>query len=226
MDEYLHLRQERCLKELEQSQPHFIIGCDEVGLGAWAGPATAGVVVARRDWVPSKWVRDSKQLSRAQRDYLVATALEPPSIEEAWVTHIPILGCGSHKELLRGVAAAFKKLIEQAQAAYPNSIVVLDGIEESGGIPTGYCTFPKADALVPACSAASILAKVSRDSLMGSLAREYGDYGWQRNSGYGVPFHISAIRRLGVTQQHRLWIRPIQKLMRERESDGLNPRAT
>ena len=211
------------LRLLRESSLPYVIGCDEVGLGALAGPATVGVVVARRDWKPSSLVRDSKKLSRSQRNYLLHNVLQPPNLEEGWVKHVSIEYCSDHHTFLTRVSDAFTDLIQQAKSLYPDSLVVLDGLEGTG-IPAGYLTFPKADVHVPAVSAASILAKVSRDNLMISHSSRYKGYDWGRNAGYGTPKHLQYLKSLGPTPLHRGWLRPVQDALLGLH--GLNSRPT
>ena len=73
----------------------------------------------------------------------------------------------------------------------------------------------KGDALSLSISAASIIAKVTRDRLMCVLAEEYPDYGWERNAGYGTAEHIAALKEKGVTPYHRKSYAPVAKLLNE-----------
>lgn len=188
-------------------QHRYVIGLDECGTGAWAGPAAVGAVVARSDWVPDPRVRDSKKLTRETRTELVLNVLVPPAIEDAWVAHIPIEALA--KSHLGAIHQAFRRLARLAQARYPDSVVVVDGAISPAGLDC--IAIVKGDDLVPACSAASILAKVSRDTLMGHLAVEYPGYGFAQHVGYGTRQHRLAIERLGITPIHRD-IRPLRDL--------------
>jgi ribonuclease HII len=105
---------------------------------------------------------------------------------------------------------AFRRLAEQALVCYPDSLVVIDG----GMGPSGLACIPieKGDDLVPAISAASILAKVSRDRLMFQYDKEYPQYGFFSHVGYGTQRHKDAIARFGVTPIHRR-ISPLRDLV-------------
>lgn len=200
----------RALEGIEKSTARYVVGIDECGTGAWAGPATVGVVVVERGWRPSSpFIRDSKQLTREQREK-VLDLLQPPEIIEAWVEHIP------PDEISRSfrdsIDRMFIKLAGLAQAQFPESIVVLDGSYLPPGRSGKWIAVTKGDSLVPACSAASILAKVTRDRLMIEYAAKYPGYAFERHVGYGTVKHQQALARLGPTPIHRM-NRPVKKIL-------------
>jgi ribonuclease HII len=101
---------------------------------------------------------------------------------------------------------AFRLLITLIAAREVVDEYVLDGkarIPCPAGVSAAIRCLPKADALVPAVSAASLLAKVHRDDLMRALATQHPHYGWERNVGYGAPIHLAALREHGPCAEHR-----------------------
>lgn len=169
-------------------------GLDEVGRGALAGPLVAAAVV-----LPPKFshplLRDSKLLSEKQRETIepliraAAVALGVIVIE---VELIDDRGLGWANRV------AFERLIEGVSA--PRYLA--DGnLRISTTRP--YQSVIGGDRLVPAISAASIVAKVYRDHLMRELHPEFPHYHWASNKGYGTPHHLGAINRHGVCAHHR-----------------------
>ncbi|HEX5156440.1 MAG TPA: ribonuclease HII [Ktedonobacterales bacterium] len=179
-------------------------GLDEVGRGALAGPLVAGAVIlpddiADRLGALSRFLRDSKTVPRARREDLAiairahALALEVVSIS---VDDINQHGIGwANRE-------AFRRLI----AALDADEYIVDGRVRppapSDRIARVRCLV-KADALVPAVAAASLVAKVHRDTMMAALHGSYPAYGWNTNAGYGAATHLAALRVTGACPEHR-----------------------
>jgi ribonuclease HII len=187
-----------------------VIGVDEVGRGALAGPVSIGAVaidstcIAREDVIPSG-IRDSKVLSAKRRRELV------PLIE-SWVhahavTHVPaerVDQVGIIRALGEGARDAVRAI--QRDSGRAITVVLLDGRHDflapvDDAIPV--CTVVKGDASCISIAAASILAKVQRDELMSQLHQEYPHYGWNKNVGYGTAQHQRAIATHGITPLHR-----------------------
>jgi len=87
--------------------------------------------------------------------------------------------------------------------------VRIDGLDVPPGIPWPCVAIVRGDATVPQIAAASIVAKVMRDELMARLSARHPGYGWERNTGYGTPEHLAAIRKLGTTVHHRMSFSPM-----------------
>ena len=188
----------------------FICGSDEVGYGSWAGPLVVCAAIVARDWVPPALVRDSKQLTPARRESafesIVGTvvhhlvAVEVEEIDRRGVGTVII---EAHLKALLGAIEAHKALGLGGKV-----LTIVDG-----SLPIhGATCLPKADALVPAVSAASIIAKVTRDRHMKQMDVKYPGYSFASNSGYGTQDHREALDRLGVTPIHRKSYAPIAAL--------------
>ena len=184
-----------------------ILGIDEAGRGPWAGPLVVGAVVLGGAEIMG--LNDSKKLNKKVREALEVEIHEKAS---AWA-----LGWVSAKELddigmSEALRLATRRAVEQIHVPYHE--IIIDGTVNflkdttKGQYVT---TLPKADALIPSVSAASIIAKVARDRYMAELDDRYPGYGFKSHAGYGVARHRDAIDTLGVTPEHRLSFAPLQK---------------
>ena len=184
-----------------------IVGIDEVGRGCWAGPLVAGAVILGQ---PIKGLRDSKKLSRAQREALtIEIKREAVAIGLGWVDPATIDAIG----LSAAVKLAMERALAQISVAYDE--IIIDGsynflahLQRLTG--PRIKTLVKADDLIPAVSAASIMAKVARDTYMYELAHKYPGYGFESHVGYGTALHIAQLKLQGVTSEHRRSYKPIQ----------------
>ena len=184
-----------------------ILGVDEVGRGCWAGPLVAAAVVLKR---PIKGLRDSKKLSRAQREALdVIIRKRAVGFGIGWVSHEEVDALG----LTEAVRLAMTRAVAQLQCDYQR--VVVDGnYNYLSALPDSRAVI-KADDSVPAVSAASIIAKVARDNYMSEMEREYPGYGFHNHVGYGTLGHQTALASLGVSAIHRRSFAPIRLLLGE-----------
>lgn len=201
--------QERGLAEIRKLGHQLIIGVDEVGYGCIAGPVTVCAAVAYADWNHPQ-VIDSKKLERPQHVRLVKEVLVPPAV----AFHV-IMNHDSKAIDRMGVTHARDDLVKLAIKAcrlvYPDALAVMDGLTFPAGLQNVLC-MPKADNLVKAVSAASILAKADRDELMILLADEYPQYGFHTGMGYGTAQHLAALERFGPCPIHRFSYRNIQEV--------------
>jgi ribonuclease HII len=184
-----------------------ILGIDEAGRGPWAGPLVVGAVVLGDADIVG--LDDSKKLTKKRRE-----ALEKEILERAagyglgWVSARELDEIG----MSRALRLATKRAVEQIHVPYHE--IIIDGTVNflSGTSKGEYVkTFPKADALFPSVSAASILAKVARDRYMAAQDDVYPGYQFAKHAGYGVAAHRDAIERLGVTPLHRTSFAPIAR---------------
>ena len=170
-------------KARELGGPGLVLGVDEVGRGALAGPLTVAAVALPDE--PIVWgINDSKQLTPAQREVLAH--VEPASIDAV------------------GMGVALRMAMKHAidDAGVDADAVLIDG--NPVHVSPKEVTLVKGDARVSCIAAASIVAKVTRDALMVSLAEEYPEYHLAECKGYGSPEHIAAIREHGLSPIHRV----------------------
>ncbi len=194
-----------------------IIGVDEAGRGPLAGPVTASAVIldATR---PIAGLNDSKKLSEKQRDQL-APLIRSQAL--AWsVAHAEVQEIDT-VNILQATFLAMRRALQALQlpTAYQTIAVHIqvDGnkLPRLDDLPF-VCTaeaIVDGDALMPAISAASILAKTTRDALMLDLDRQYPGYGLAAHKGYGTVAHLKALRALGPTAIHRRSFAPVRALI-------------
>jgi ribonuclease HII len=180
--------------------PH-VAGVDEVGRGSWAGPMVAGCVIFP-EGVILEGLNDSKKLTHDKRESLNLLIRDQS------------LACGigiASPEYIdsKGLSAANIFAMEQAALAaisalpepYSVSVFVVDQAPCFGLHP--HVMIPKGDATSQAVAAASIIAKVYRDNLMVELDAAYPGYGFREHKGYINDIHLSAVKKLGLTDIHR-----------------------
>jgi ribonuclease HII len=173
-----------------------VVGLDEVGRGALAGPVTAGAVIIECGRLPAR-VNDSKTLTPQYREEL-DVAIRASAVAVA-VGHVEPAGIDG-----MGIAAAVEEAMRVALAALgvvPDHALVDGRGFASLGLPT--TTVVKGDSSVGCIAAASIVAKVARDALMRELDAEYPEFGFAINKGYGTSEHLAAIAELGPSAVHR-----------------------
>ncbi|GAA5229304.1 ribonuclease HII [Arthrobacter cryoconiti] len=208
-------------RELAAQGYTLVAGCDEVGRGALAGPVSVGVVVinaATASELPG--VKDSKLLREPVRQALV------PAIEEWALAHA--VGHAEAAEidavgLMAALRLAGTRALAQVAAELLPGFVILDGNQdwlsvpvqpelrfgvevadvEIPGVPMTVQTRIKADMTCLSVAAASVLAKVERDSIMIEHATSYPQFGWEHNKGYATAAHRSAIAAHGPNDFHR-----------------------
>ena len=186
-----------------------LVGLDEAGRGPLAGPVVAAVVVLpprpRGRWV--KLIRDSKQMTAAQRDYAYTHLRDSALALE--------VGAGSPAEIdelgiVSATRLAMKRALESL-ALFPQ-FLLLDALSlPDVGIPQKAITH--GDALCLSIAAASIVAKVTRDRIMEQEDGVYPGYGFARHKGYGTRQHMQNLRRLGPCAIHRFSFAPVRELM-------------
>ena len=183
-----------------------IVGIDEVGRGAWAGPLLMGAVVLGGP-APAG-VTDSKLLSAARRRVLARQIKAAATgIGLGWVP------AGEIDEL--GLGPALRLAAQRAVAALdcPYDLIIIDGTINF--LPEyNVQTLAQADLHVPAVAAASIVAKVARDAYMHQLHRADPRFEFDRHVGYGTARHMAALRAYGPGPQHRRSVKPVGEVSR------------
>lgn len=189
-----------------------ILGIDEVGRGPWAGPLVVGAVVLPNG-LEIEGLTDSKKLSAAKRQKLNAVIQEKAAgYGLGWVHPQELDDVG----LSQALRLATIRAVQAVSAPYHQIIIdgtvnFLRGTEKGKYVQT----LPKADALIPAVSAASIIAKVARDAYMAQQDEKFPEYGFSAHVGYGTAKHRQALEQYGVTSLHRRSFAPIARLLNE-----------
>lgn len=180
-----------------------IIGVDEVGRGSWAGPVCVAAV-AWPDGVVPEGLNDSKQVP-AKKRVLLAKAIreQAAAIGIGWVAAPLVDKIGVAKALQTAAQCAVTEL------GPVTARIVVDGRDRLlGDWPAEYVI--KADCTVPAVMAASIIAKVARDTYMQRLALQFGGYHFDKHMGYGTKLHRQMIAQFGPCEHHRLSYAPLK----------------
>jgi ribonuclease HII len=196
------------LFEVDYAGPN-LAGVDEVGRGPLAGDVVAAAVILDPAY-PISGLRDSKKLTAARREELAQVIKEHAlawSVARASVAEIDEIN------ILQASLLAMHRAVQglQPQPGY----VLVDG----NRLPRwDYASEPviRGDDRVPAIAAASILAKVQRDSELIALEQQYPGYGFAAHKGYPTPAHLQALQALGVTPQHRRSFAPVKKILAHR----------
>ena len=182
-----------------------VAGVDEVGRGSLIGPVYAAAVVLNKS-INRRLLKDSKILSKSKREVL-SKYIKKNSI---WA-----IGKASTKEIekinilnasLLAMERAVKKLKKKPV------LVLVDGNKLPEMKNYKLKSIIKGDQKIPSISAASIIAKVTRDKMITNLGKKFKGYYLDKNSGYGTKQHLKAIKNLGITSEHRKTFSPISKM--------------
>ena len=189
------------------SQGFLSAGVDEAGRGPLAGPVVVAAVILDPAH-PIAGLDDSKKLSEKRRE-----ALYPQILGHALAHCVIVVEADEIDRLnifratMAGMSRAVAGLVPAAQEA------LVDGNKLPEDLPCPGRAIVGGDALEPAISAASILAKVSRDRLMVALDATYPGYGFAVHKGYPTPAHLAALQRLGPCLQHRRSFAPVRQML-------------
>jgi ribonuclease HII len=181
-------------------------GVDEAGRGPLAGPVVAAAVMLDENQ-PIQGLADSKKLSAARREVLFDQILAHAlcySIAEASVDEIDTLN------ILQATLLAMQRAVEGLRL--PPPLVLVDG-NRVPALGMQAQAIVKGDALVPAISAASILAKVTRDRWCVEVDAQYPEYGFATHKGYGTAAHLAALRAHGACVWHRKSFKPVAEVL-------------
>jgi len=184
-----------------------ICGIDEAGRGPLAGPVVAAAVVFDKYYAPDG-IRDSKLLTRSQREGLFEKIKKQATVGVGIVDVAEI----DDINILNAALEAMRRAYDQLKPL-PN-VALVDG-NRSPDLSCTVKTVIGGDGLSLSIAAASIVAKVTRDNLMRSLAVSYPGYGWERNVGYATPEHLSALALRGVTPHHRRTFSPVARVLKQ-----------
>ena len=182
-----------------------IAGVDEVGRGSLIGPVYASAVILKKSINP-KLLKDSKSLTKKKREYLCSYIKKNSiwSIGKASVREIEKLN------ILQASLLAMKRAIKKLKKKPTH--VLIDGNKTPELENYNLKSVIKGDKKIPSISAASIIAKVSRDKFITTLSKKNKGYDWDKNFGYGTKQHLKALKKLGITKHHRKTFSPISKI--------------
>lgn len=193
----------------------WVCGVDEAGRGPLVGAVVAGAVVLDPN-NPIEGLKDSKKLTAARREYLYEQIMEKA---KAW-------GVGEASPLeidqiniLQATMLAMRRAIEDLAnrlGAWPDKALI-DG-NRCPELPIASEAIVKGDAKEPAISAASIVAKVTRDRQMMSLHERHPEYGFAQHMGYPTEAHFAALKQYGACDQHRRSFSPVRKVLESIEN--------
>lgn len=188
----------------------YVAGVDEAGRGPLAGPVVAAAVILDPE-NPIAGLMDSKKLSEKKRE---ALAIEIRAKALAWAVASAQVEEIDQLNILQASLLAMRRAV-MGLSIVPERVQVDGNQCPQLGMPVE--AIVKGDSLIPAISAASILAKVARDALMREMDREYPGYGLAGHKGYPTAGHIEALGKLGPTPIHRRSFGPVKALLAERE---------
>lgn len=200
--------------------PKVILGVDEVGRGPWAGPLVVGAVILGAKFQEDTELKpayaeftDSKKLSATKRAKL-AKIIQESAIATGlgWVTSAEIDRYGLAAALKLAAQRAVKQVLASKQSF---DEIVIDGtvnLLADTPLAKRVILLKKADLLVKEVSAASIIAKVARDTYMVNLGTKYPVYGFDKHVGYGTAAHKAALETYGPCPEHRQSFQPIKKI--------------
>lgn len=182
-----------------------IAGIDEVGRGPLAGPVIAAAVILDRKNIP-EGINDSKKIPKAKR-ILLAEKIKENSIYA--------YGAASEIEIDE-INILQASLLAMKRASHGLSVVpkttLIDG-NFKPDIKNNTISIIKGDSKSVSIAAASILAKVYRDEIMLKYSKQFPEYGFQTNSGYGTKEHLSALKNYGITPIHRKSFKPVHNIL-------------
>ena len=188
----------------------WICGVDEAGRGPLVGAVVAGAVVLDPA-KPIEGLKDSKKLTAARREYLYEQIIEKAKawgVGEASPVEIDDIN------ILQATMLAMRRAIEDLSArlgAWPDKALI-DG-NRCPELPIAAEAIIKGDAKEPAISAASIVAKVTRDRQMMTLHERHPEYGFAQHMGYPTEAHFAALKQFGACDQHRRSFSPVRKVL-------------
>jgi len=190
-----------------------VCGVDEVGRGPLAGPVIAAAAILPDNALTADvlgQINDSKKLSLKKREQLfpVLVAACPHAIAQASVEEIDSMN------ILNASLLAMSRAVRQLELA--PDFALIDGNKMPKDLPCPSCAIVKGDSKSLSIAVASIIAKVTRDRMMGDLHKAYPHYDWDRNAGYGTAAHIAAITAHGITPWHRRSFAPVSSFCSSR----------
>ncbi|MDC3208659.1 ribonuclease HII [Pelagibacteraceae bacterium] len=182
-----------------------IAGIDEVGRGPLAGPVIAAAVILDRKNIP-EGINDSKKIPKAKRILLAEKIKENSIYAYGAASEIEI----DEINILQASLLAMKRASDGLSVVPKTTLI--DG-NFKPDIKNNTISIIKGDSKSVSIAAASILAKVYRDEIMLKYSKQFPEYGFQTNSGYGTKEHLSALKNYGITPIHRKSFKPVHNIL-------------
>lgn len=203
----------------------YVIGLDEVGWGAIAGPLVVSACVLSVDFENPVIKKTKSGIQYGFKDSKRFTTrnsrLKGAEYAKANVLAHEVMFSMSQDVATYGPQKALsyiqKKLIYKLTQQYPKALIVVDGNKKITGMSgADQCAIIGADAIIPAVSAASIIAKVERDEYMIELSNEYPEWDFHKNKGYPTPEHLDKLKEMGPTKIHRLNVSLVEDALKKK----------
>jgi len=188
-----------------------IVGVDEAGRGPLAGPVVAAAVILP-EGVHIQGLDDSKKLSAARRDLVFDRIVSSSAIYAVAIVDNEVI---DRINILRASLNAMAQAVGKLRNAF--DLILVDGNQIIPGLSSPQMAVVGGDAICPCISAASILAKVTRDRIMDHYAAIYPRYAFDQHRGYPTTEHLRKLREYGPTPIHRRTFRPVQEVLTQRE---------
>ena len=182
-----------------------IAGIDEVGRGPLAGPVIAAAVILDRKNIP-EGINDSKKIPKAKRILLAEKIKENSIYAYGAASEIEI----DEINILQASLLAMKRASDRLSVVPKTTLI--DG-NFKPDIKNNTISIIKGDSKSVSIAAASILAKVYRDEIMLKYSKQFPEYGFQTNSGYGTKEHLAALKNYGITPIHRKSFKPVHNIL-------------
>ena len=189
-------------------------GVDEVGRGCLAGPVFAAAVILKNN-INIKDIKDSKKISFKKR-ILLSKYIKKNSIYAVGTASVEEI---NKINILNASLLSMKRALDKLKLK--PSIIYIDGLFAPKDLKIKYKTFVKGDEKITCISAASIVAKATRDVFMIRLGKKFPKYKWNKNFGYGTAEHLNGIRKYGITKHHRKNFKPIHNILMSKTRETL-----
>ncbi len=189
-------------------------GVDEVGRGCLAGPVFAAAVILSNK-INAKDIKDSKKIPFKKR-LLLSKYIKKNSIYAVGTASVEEI---NKINILNASLLSMKRALDKLKLK--PSIIYIDGLFAPKDLKIKYKTFVKGDEKITCISAASIVAKATRDVFMIRLGKKFPKYKWNKNFGYGTKEHLNGIRKYGITKHHRKNFKPIHNILMSKTRETL-----
>ena len=183
-----------------------IAGVDEVGRGCLAGPVFAAAVILN-DNINTKDIKDSKKISFKNR-MLLSKYIKKNSIFAVAFASVEEI---DKLNILNASLLSMKRALDKLKQK--PSMIYIDGMFAPKNLKIKYKTFIKGDEKIISIAAASIVAKTTRDQFMMKLGKNFPEYKWNKNFGYGTAEHLKSLKKYGITKHHRKKFKPIHNIL-------------